>query len=208
MLFCSLVTLFLSSLLINLLLFTVLYFIPFASSAAAASRARPFPFLRELPTHNGSPSSRPFQTRANLQFDPPITPYCAPRPPSISHHLSLYYDYYSQTIISHSTQYARLRIAIRGRRQEQEAERRGPQVPPAYRAQRSSEGGPRPSASQGFRGFYVVSPADIVRRHYWIAHSLLVVVRLINYCNNTRDFMVPSVWGQVRFSYYSQRDSI
>lgn len=81
MLFCSLVALFLSSLLINLLLFTVLYFIPFASSAAA-SRARPFPSLRELPTHNGSPSSRPFQTRANLQFDPPITPYCAPPPPT------------------------------------------------------------------------------------------------------------------------------
>lgn len=27
-----------------------------------------------------------------------------------------------------------------------------------------------------------------------------VIARLINYCNNTRDFMVPSVWGQVCFA--------
>lgn len=26
---------------------------------------------------------------------------------------------------------------------------------------------------------------------------------LINYCNNTRDFMVPSVWGQVRRDNYA-----
>lgn len=30
------------------------------------------------------------------------------------------------------------------------------------------------------------------------ATNQLFVSSLISYCNNTRDFMVPSVWGQVR----------
>lgn len=28
-------------------------------------------------------------------------------------------------------------------------------------------------------------------------NSKLTKISLINYCNNTRDFMIPSVWGQV-----------
>ncbi|KAI3021416.1 hypothetical protein CBS147347_7919 [Aspergillus niger] len=42
-----------------------------------------------------------------------------------------------------------------------------------------------------------VKVSEAALSHRVILTPRRVLSRLINYCNNTRDFMVPSVWGQV-----------
>ncbi|KAI9931608.1 hypothetical protein MW887_010185 [Aspergillus wentii] len=42
-----------------------------------------------------------------------------------------------------------------------------------------------------------VSEASLSRALKLHSAHKVAFYRLINYCNNTRDFMVPSVWGQV-----------
>lgn len=133
-----------------------------------------------------------------LQF---VYPLPAPRPSSLPTRANcpLFYPTI-KTIRSKlrplRPQNACIRASLRGRRQEQETECGRPEVPPANRAQRAFEGGSGSSSRQGVGGCSFVR-ALAMFAYCVCAHSY----RLINYCNNTRDFMVPSVWGQVCFCH-------